>query len=130
MKKLTSTVIYTSWKGRRTLKPYFTCWAKINGFEIKRTFVAHFLIYIVFEVTGEQENVFASFILLRNKNCLSCCLVFARKQWNIDYFEKLDDSFHYEPFVFSAEWINLERIYPQTCVSSFPGLISVARVNE
>ena len=24
----------------------------------------------------------------------------------------------------SAQWINSERIYPQTCVSSFPGLIS------
>ena len=30
----------------------------------------------------------------------------------------------------SAQWINAERIYPQTRVSSFTGLISVARVNE
>ena len=30
----------------------------------------------------------------------------------------------------SAQWINLEHIYPQTRVSSFPGLINVARVNE
>ena len=28
----------------------------------------------------------------------------------------------------SAQWINSERIYPQPRVSSFPGLISVARV--
>ena len=30
----------------------------------------------------------------------------------------------------SAQWINSERIYPQTRVLSFTGLISVARVNE
>ena len=30
----------------------------------------------------------------------------------------------------SAQWVNSERIYPQTRVSSFPALISMARVNE
>ena len=30
----------------------------------------------------------------------------------------------------SAQWINSERIYSQTRVSFFPGLVSVARVNE
>ena len=30
----------------------------------------------------------------------------------------------------SAQWINSERIYSQTCVSSFPGLISVAGVHD